>query len=158
METGHTDRDLFLRWWGDAWEIGNASAAWSKAVDGLTPEQAAWSPPNAPGVQAGERHSIWQIVEHMIFWRENVLAGKDGVNAPSDAELVVKNFPEIVDHSPEAWADTLRRFRETHGRIAEAVRDRYPASASALGLFPHDTYHIGQVCSLRAMLGFQSVE
>lgn len=158
MRTGYTDQDLFLRWWGDAWEIGNWSAAWSKAVDGLTPEQAAWSPMNAPGVAVGERHSIWQIVEHMIFWRENVLARMDGANAPSDPDRATRNFPKIIDRSEAAWSDTLRRFRATHDRITEAVRDRYEVAAPAMWLLPHDSYHIGQVAYLRAMLGLPPIE
>src|SRR6187549_87035 len=61
------DRELLTKWWGEAWDEGLWAAAWGKAIDGLTAKQAATQP--APG-----RKSIWQIVNHMIFWRENHLA------------------------------------------------------------------------------------
>jgi hypothetical protein len=155
---GYSDSDLFLKWWNDAWGVGNWSAAWSKAVDGLTPEQAAWSPPNAPGVEAEARKSIWQIVEHMIFWREVVLDRADGQPSPSDEQRAARNFPVISDRSETAWADTRRRFEVTHRRIEEAVRTRYEQAAPAMWLLPHDSYHIGQVAYLRAMLGLPPIE
>jgi hypothetical protein len=36
------------------------------AVQGLTAEQAAWKP-------SPERHSIWQIVRHVVCWKRGVL-------------------------------------------------------------------------------------
>jgi hypothetical protein len=37
------------------------------AIEGLTPEQAAWKEPN-------ENHSIVQLVNHLIFWNQHQLA------------------------------------------------------------------------------------
>src|SRR3954471_21578609 len=54
-----TDRELIQKWWQDAWTEGLWSASWSKSLDGLTPDQAAWQPPSAPGV-TGNRNSIHQ--------------------------------------------------------------------------------------------------
>lgn len=154
----HTDRDLFLKMWSDAWTEGNWSAAWSKAVAGLAPGQAAWRAPNAPGVAGEPRKSIWQIVEHMIFWREVVLRRADGEEAPLPGERETRNFPEITDLSPGAWADTVRRFEETHRAIGDAVRDRFERAAPAMWLLPHDSYHVGQICFVRAMLGLAPIE
>ncbi len=47
----------------------------SLAVAGLTAEQAAWKP-------GPERHSIWQIVRHVIRWKESVLAAVEGTPRP----------------------------------------------------------------------------
>jgi hypothetical protein len=60
-------RELVIKWWDEAWTEGLWAAAWSKSLNDLTPAQAAWRPPATVG---GERHSIWQLVLHMIFWRE----------------------------------------------------------------------------------------
>jgi hypothetical protein len=54
------DRPALVKWWYEAQAEGLWAASWAKAVAGLTPQQAAWTP--APG-----RHSIWQIVEHIVF-------------------------------------------------------------------------------------------
>ena len=92
----YTDKDLFLKWWGDAWDAGLWAAAWSKSVEGLAPEQAAWQP---AGRDTAPHHSIWQIVEHMIFWRENGLGRLDGGPRPTETELKSSNFPQPGDVS-----------------------------------------------------------
>lgn len=156
MDTGRSDQGLFLKWWDDAWTAGLGSAPWSRAVDGLTPEQAAWSPPNAPGVQ-GVRHSIWQIVEHLIFWREHMLGRLDGAPPLARADLEARNFPVITERTEAAWADARRRFEESHRRVGEAVRVRFDEAAPMMELLPHDSYHVGQVCFVRAMLGLPPI-
>jgi len=47
----------------------------SLTVAGLTAEQAAWKP-------GPERHSIWQIVRHLIRWKEGVLVALEGAPRP----------------------------------------------------------------------------
>src|SRR6185503_3362504 len=75
-----TDRELFAKWWNEAWSSGLWAASWSKSIDDLSPQQAAWSP--APG-----RHSIWQIVLHMAFWRETWLRRVESGQKPTDDEV-----------------------------------------------------------------------
>ena len=116
-----------------------------------------WQPPSAPGV-TGVRKSIWQLVEHMIFWRENWLGRLDGGPRPTDADLALHNWPEIRDRSPAAWQATRRRFEQSHERVAAAVRDRYDVAATMIYFLPHDCYHMGQINYLRAMLGLKPIE
>lgn len=151
----HTDRDLFLKWWSDAWDQGLGAASWSKSVDGLTAEQAAWQPPDAGG---RPRHSIWQVVEHVIFWRENLLGRLDGGPRPTATELANRNFPQPGQASDQAWADTRLRFQESHERVAVAVRDRFDVAAGMMELLPHDCYHMGQINYVRALLGLNPIE
>src|SRR5262245_64210386 len=100
-----SDRGLIVKWWDEAWTEGLWAAAWSKSVDGLTPEQAAWQPPPAPAAAkagVGPRHSIWQIVEHMIFWRDTWLVRIDG--GPREAkDLATRNFPQPAAVTGAAW-------------------------------------------------------
>ena len=152
-----TDRQGVLQpsfvatWWDEAWGEGLWIAPWSKAVDGLTAAQAAWSP--GPG-----RHSIWQIVNHLIFWREytlDVLAGKP---KPSPEVRERLNFlaPERV--TDEAWALTRERFAQTQRRIREALMDRQTPLDRIPYHVPHDAYHVGQIMYLRAMQGLAPIE
>lgn len=150
-----TDRDLFQQWWSEARDEGVWAAAWPRLVDGLTAAQAAWQPPGRDG---SPRHSVWQIVEHMIFWRENVLGRLDGGHQPTEAELAARNFPRPEGEPTEAaWADARRRLAETHERVAAAVRDRGEAAAVAMSFLPHDAYHMGQIAYVRALLGLGPV-
>lgn len=155
-----TDQELFLTWWAEAWEEGMGTAAWSASVEGLTAEQAAWRPRAAPGpggAEAGPRHSIWQQVEHIIFWRGNLLGRMDGGGRPTAEELAARNFPEITDVSEEAWADARRRLAESQERVAAAVRDRFEAARGLLEFVVHDSYHFGQINLVRGMLGLRPI-
>ncbi len=156
----HADTRAFIsRWWNSAWSEGLWAAAWSKSLDGLTPEQAAWQPPSAPGV-AGTRHSIWQLVLHMCLWREHWLRKLRGEKTPPE-DLKRLNFPEIKDISERAWADARRRFEDTQARVREVLADPSTSGEHAEGIshfLPHDAYHFGQISYIRAMLGMKPLE
>src|SRR5947208_2524146 len=107
------DRRDLLKLWTDAAAEGLWTASWRKSVSGLSPAQAAWTP--APG-----RHSIWQIVEHMIFWREDNLCRLAGGPKPTPEQLAEGNFPCVRDTGDDAWGDTLARFDRSHQQIAAA--------------------------------------
>jgi uncharacterized damage-inducible protein DinB len=145
------DRAGLLKFWNDAWNEGLWAAAWSKSVADLTPEQAAWKP-------AAERHSIWQIVSHMIFWRRNELRRLDTGVAPTQEEIARLNFPEPAEVSANAWRKTVRELEETQQRIAAAMADERMSIQRVAYLLPHDCYHFGQISYLRALLGLKPIE
>jgi uncharacterized damage-inducible protein DinB len=145
------DRPALLKWWTEAWTQGLWAASWSKAVAGLTPQQAAWTP--SPG-----RHSIWQVVEHMMFWREDNLRRLAGGAKPTPDQLAAGNFPRITDASEKAWADTLRRFQDSQRRIGAAIADPKNSLERIAYLLPHDAYHFGQIMYLRAMQDLPPIE
>ena len=151
-----TDRELIVKWWSDAWNEGLWAASWSKSIEGLTPEQAAWSPPSRDG-SAG-RTSIWQIVLHMIFWRDNALRRIQTGEQPTDDEIARLNFPRIEDVSDHAWAEARARLKDSQDRVAKVFADSGADVSRAIYLLPHDCYHIGQVNYLRAMQGLKPIE
>ncbi len=152
-----TDRELISKWWNDAWTEGLWAASWQKSLDGLTAAQAAWSPPSAPGV-TGERHSIWQFVLHMVFWREAWLRRLATDQRTTPEERATLNFPIITDKSEAAWAEARRRFEETQTKIAAALKTPSPAADPIMYFLPHDAYHFGQINYLRAMQGLKFIE
>src|SRR5688572_18104714 len=55
-------------------------------------------------------NTIWEITNHMISWRENVLQRVQGRVLKSPAS----NYIEVVaDTSEAAWAETIKRFQAT---------------------------------------------
>jgi hypothetical protein len=142
---------LLLKLWDESWKDGIWIAPWSKAVDDLTPAQAAWT--SSPG-----RHSIWQIVNHVCIWRETTLSRFDGRPGPSREELERDNFAEPSTPDQPAWDRTRARLRATHDDLRAAIAkpdaplDRLPYH---LG---HDCYHLGQIMYLRAMQGLAPIE
>lgn len=148
----HKDaREFVAVWWEEAWDEGLWAASWSKSIDGLTAAQAAWSP--APG-----HHSIWQIVLHMIFWRESWLRRVATGQKPTPDELERLNFPRIEDKSDAAWAEARHRFADTQVRLGQGLRNSSSEADPLAYFLPHDAYHIGQINYLRAMQGLKPIE
>lgn len=152
-----SSRELARRWWQEAWTDGLWAASWKKSLEGFTAAQAAWAPPSPAGVP-GPRHSIWQIVLHMVFWRENWLGRLAGGERPTDDETAKLNFPAVTDISEAAWEKTKRRFMDSQERVAAALRGTSADADPMMYFLPHDCYHFGQINYLRAMQGVKSAE
>jgi uncharacterized damage-inducible protein DinB len=145
------DRTDLLALWNRHHNENTWITAWSGAVAGLTPPQAAWSP--QPG-----RHSIWQIVHHVCFWREyHVSRTRSGATLP-EAEIARLNWlaPESVTDA--AWAATAERFGTSHAAIAAAIADATFPIEKLPFILTHDCYHVGQIMQLRAMQGMKPIE
>lgn len=144
------EREALVKLWEEAWEEGLWAAAWSKVVEGLTPEQAAWKP-------QPERHSIWQIVNHILFWREYSFRALAG-DKPDGAEVERRNWEEPAEASVAAWEATQRRYAESRQEVLRTLRGEEARLNRFLYHLPHDNYHIGQIMYLRAMLGLPPIE
>lgn len=139
------------KWWNDAWNEGLWSASWSKSLEGLSAKDAAWKPDP-------QRKSIWQIVHHMLFWREDALRRLKDSSAPSESDVARFNFLEPADVSDASWRATVERFYKTQRDIAAALADDGTKLDRLPYLLPHDMYHMGQIMYLRAMLGKSPIE
>ena len=139
-----------LQWWDAAWDEGLWYAPWSKAIDGLTAAQAAWTP--APG-----RHSIWAILNHMCFWREHALRVLRN-DRPSKEEVEKRNFETPADVSEAAWAAARQRFATLQDQIRAIITDPAGDLTRIRYIIPHDSYHVGQIMYIRAMQGLAAIE
>jgi uncharacterized damage-inducible protein DinB len=145
------DRQMLAKWWGQAWNEGLWAAAWSRSLQGLTPEQAAWSP-------APERHSIWQMVNHMAFWREHELGLLAGQPRASQEEIAAGNFAKPTEVSRQAWESTVARLERSQQAIAAALAEPSTNIDRLRYLLPHDCYHFGQISYLRALQGLPAID
>ncbi|MDQ7829409.1 MAG: DinB family protein [Armatimonadota bacterium] len=132
------------------------------AVHGLTAAQAAWKP-------APERHSIWQIVRHVIHWKRGVLRALEG-DPPDYERMTAEDWAE-VSGDQAAWEADVRALQELYeafGRLLEALGEDgvqravqayrqssgpTPVARRLLNAFTHDAYHTGQIQYLRALQG-----
>ena len=133
------------------------------AVEGLTVAQALWKP-------APERHSIWQIVRHLIHWKRGVLAALEG--GPLDYEDQERaDWPE-ASGDEAAWQADVRvlhaQYQEFRRRL-EPLDDvalaqphvpyrtkaewAQPLALRLVRVFTHDIYHAGQIRYLRVLQG-----
>ena len=148
------DRAALASFWEKAQHETGWTAPFGKAVDGLTAAQAAWKP-------APERHSIWQIVNHLSFWREDVVRGNEAKGPASDELIERENWraPASTGAPTEGeWRAAQDRFRASHEAIVRSLRETEWDPTSALHVISHDFYHVGQIMLLRAMQGLKPIE
>ncbi len=130
-----------------------------QAVEGLTAAQAAWRP-------GPDHRCIWEVVHHMIYWKEWALRNLRG-------ERVTGNQPEELhwetdaDPADEAgWQAAVSCFRELHREFrayAESLGDQAlatpqpgrtePRAALVYGAALHDSYHAAQILFFRKLQG-----
>lgn len=134
---------------GEGAHVGSA-----KILDGLDFERAGERP-------AGSPHSVFQVVNHLVFWQDHALAWLAG-EKPRTPAHDAESWP-----GPERPADTVA-WTEAAGRFAAGLeRLRRHAAEDDLAelrgpkpvlyvlqiVAAHNSYHLGQVVLLRQQLG-----
>lgn len=133
---------------GDAWH----GSSLRELLDGLTAEHAFAHP-------LPERHSIWEIVNHITVWHETVKHRINGKDVDPNEE---DDWP-LVSHPNEAtWHRTCEKLYKSADEVAHAIRSitatqmnetvpgkSYTWHVMISGLASHDAYHSGQISLLR---------
>lgn len=148
------DRDALLKLWDAWWEGDIWIAPWSGALAGLTAEQAAWRPTGRDG---SPRHSIWQNVTHVVFWRSVTLDMLAGRGRPTEAQARERQFAEPAAVTEAAWAAAREELAESHRRMRAVIADPAMDLERPRYHLAHDAYHLGQIMYVRAMLGLSPV-
>jgi len=146
--------EMMLELWDAQSGEGLAAAGWARAVAGLTPEQAGW---RAEGV-GGERHSIWQIVHHVIFWLEVGLAQSRGEPGPTVEQVAARNFESPTERTGAAWDASVARLHQARASVRAVIETSPEVSKTWPYLMAHDNYHLGQIMMLRAMQGMAPID
>lgn len=103
-------------------------------------------------------NSIWEIVNHLISWRLEVLKRLHGEITTSPEH---NYFIPITDSSEAAWQETIARLHDSQSawldflkNFSEADFDKiYPGNQLSYyehveGILQHDAYHLGQISLL----------
>lgn len=138
----------------EAWQPPLASA-----IEGLSARQAVWKP-------GPQRHSIWQIVCHVIHWKRAFKQAWNGENPDYD-EYERTDWKDIAEIDEEAWQADVRDLhaismelkRRLEGTAVEDLEQPFPgetrlnAAQRLLRMATHDIYHSGQIRYIRALQG-----
>ncbi|UYQ95035.1 DinB family protein [Chitinophaga horti] len=104
-------------------------------------------------------NNTWEIVNHLIFWHQNVMRKLRGENPDQEGDLPDFYLPENTNE--ENWQNTLKRLEHSVQLMADAMRN-YPEE-KLYGLVPntqhssyyymqgvveHAAYHLGQIVLL----------
>jgi hypothetical protein len=128
-------------------------------LDDISADEAIWK-------AADNRHSIWALAYHLIFWNEMWL---NRFNDDSFEKMNITNDETFVfelDHlkrNEESWNETIRRLSQSFVNWHEAVTNcehsklekRIPSYFNAQwwgvisNLCIHNAYHIGQMMLLK---------
>jgi len=138
------------------YDENNWFVAVKSAIDGLTSEEAAWKPDGAD-------NSIWEEVNHLIFWNERWLQRYRGeLKEPQDVENTGTFKSEESDwHGTcqklfavmDGWREKLKVI--THEKLDSPVNDQYKAPwwSPIAQQNIHNAYHTGQIVLLRKLQG-----
>ncbi len=107
-------------------------------------------------------NTIWEIVNHLIQWRRNILQRMQGETIVTPDH---NYFVPVLDPSEAAWAQslqTLAKSQEAWNAFFEDFNDEDLAKIYANnghtyyehihGIIQHDVYHLGQIVILKKML------
>ncbi len=110
-------------------------------------------------------NTIWEIVNHLISWRQTVLQRIGGEMAPSPDN---NYFEPVKETSDSAWQQTLRALEEsqvdwlrTLETFNESDFDKVHAGnlmnyyEHIHGILQHDAYHLGQIRMLLSSIRIQ---
>jgi len=108
--------------------------------------------------KVSNQNSIWEIVNHLISWRLNVLQRVQGKVIKTPAN---NYFEPVTDHSKAAWEKTLEKLRDSQIQWTDFLKTInpdafpkvYPANNMTYyehihGIIQHDAYHLGQITLL----------
>lgn len=132
---------------GDCW-IG---LNFQQAIQSINAEQAS--------KQKGKGHnSIWQLVNHLIYWRKTVIIRLQGVlgNPP------MVDFYQPAKPITAEWEKTVQHFEEINQTLINTIRafdenkldQPSPMKGQTyyqllMGCLQHDGYHMGQIILIK---------
>src|SRR5579863_1853316 len=117
-------------------------------VEGLTAEQAGWSPGKG-------NHSVGQLAYHLWFWDSRALADFKGEKNPAFSG----NNEETFDNFTAAqWDELVKKLDQVMAdweRAVETADDQKLAEKASLiaHVGTHNAYHIGQMIFVRRLQG-----
>ncbi len=115
----------------------------------------------AAGTRAGEApHTVFQVLEHMIYWLDFFLEWTRGPRPPFPSSAAEGWAAPPAPESEEQWKDSLERLAgrleqlKTLARGEELSRpvEKSTLLAVLLAAASHNSYHLGQIVQLRRML------
>jgi uncharacterized damage-inducible protein DinB len=118
------------------------------AVEGMTAEQAKWSPGNG-------NHSVGQLTYHLVFWNTQELARFKGEQPPKFSGNNDETFNNFDSKQWSALVKQLDDVLTEWEKAVEAADDKkieeFASEIAHVGA--HNAYHIGQIVYVRKLQG-----
>lgn len=149
--------EVLLRNWDYAMEEEDWSPPLKTALDGVDVEQALWKP------QGAAANSIWETVNHLLYYKERLLRKLQGLPKLPDLESNTATFT-VTDTGEQAWKQTVERLKQVHAELREIISSfgeeaserngsGHAPGEEVMSLILHDAYHTGQIVLVRKLRG-----
>lgn len=152
-----TTEELFLDQYNACYDEENWFVPLTRAIDGLTIEQATWS-------DGSSNHSILQLVHHLIFWNERYLLRFKELPLP---EMEKSETDPTFEIDLKTWESTLQKLNEIFSGLRDAFKNATeeklqsspfkdsndPWYSVIANINIHNAYHIGQIVYIRKQQG-----
>jgi uncharacterized damage-inducible protein DinB len=144
--------------WDYAYEQEDWYPPLADALRGIDAAEAEWKPEGAAV------NSIWQTVNHLIFYKERLLRRLTGEETEYPKGLTNDDTFAVAAAGDRAWQETLERLDRVHRGIRERLAGMTDTELDealpdgklegwADSLIRHDAYHAGQIVLLRKLRG-----
>ncbi|SDL63764.1 DinB family protein [Sediminibacillus halophilus] len=118
------------------------------ALNGINAEEASWR-------NKETNHSIWEIVNHLIYYNGLYL---DKFKGESVEETAYDNKATFTEGHRSEWNQTLKLLDQLMGEWIENIEaspethlEKWVSEINHLAL--HHTYHVGQIVYIRKAMG-----
>lgn len=149
--------NVLLQNWDYAMEQEDWAPPLKDALAGVDDVQALWKP------EGEAANSIWETVNHLLYYKERLLRKFKGLPQLSSAENNDDTFT-VAESGPDAWAKAVQHLREVHAELrAEIAKfgggaftregERHAPGEEIMSLILHDSYHTGQIVLVRKLQG-----
>ena len=109
----------------------------------------------------GIPHSIFQLVNHMVFWQEWVVKWLDGKNTTIPKHASGSWPGRVGPTTAKDWKETVKRFvsgleklnEQSLGADLYSKRGRKSRLEMIQTIVLHNSYHLGQIVLIRQMFG-----
>lgn len=124
----------------------------SRALDGLTPEQAVTRLEGWP-------YSVAEVVAHMLFWQRHDHAtietgAEPDVPAGADWPAVTEeDWPRLKDEFLASLEGSRKIARDSEALERPILGGKFTVGLRLVWFTGHNAYHLGQVVMMRRMLG-----
>ena len=147
-KTAPTLKSILLQQFENTWNQQDWFVPVSKAVEGLSAQQAMWKPSDSS-------HSIGQLAYHLLFWNRQEL---DKFYGRKPAAFDGNNDETFTAFTEASWASTVDQLNQVMRDWEAAIRNADDAKLQAwydiiAHISTHNAYHTGQILYIRKLAG-----
>jgi uncharacterized damage-inducible protein DinB len=147
-KTAPTLKSILLHQFQNTWNQQDWFVPASKAVEGLTAQQAMWKPSDSS-------HSVGQLAYHLLFWNRQEL---DKFNGRKPSAFDGNNDETFTAFTEATWASTVEQLNQVLKDWETAIKNADDAKLQGwydiiAHISTHNAYHTGQILYIRKLAG-----